>query len=385
MNEIVIFSTADWDAEFWTNKQHMAMLFAKYGYRVLYVDSLGLRRPALKSKDLRRMLQRLNKALPYPRYVHANIWRVSPLVIPFQNNRLVRVCNEAILRASIKFSMNFLGMRRPIILTYNPTIANLCVSLPHSALIYHCVDDLRAAPHVDGSAIEAGERRLGEVADLCFATSPVLQQRMGIFFAKSIYEPNVCNPELFGAAKSGKLQEPGDLKNIPHPRAIFVGALSQYKVDFKLLKDVSSRLKHIHFIIIGAEGEGQPDSCSAPRAENIHILGSKNYTVLPAYMGHCSCAILPAPHNEYTASMFPMKFFEYLAAGLPVVSTNLPSLQEFSNICFLSDGVDEFCRSIEKVLSGERPDSAEVSRICKVHSWEERFKRMLIEIETLDS
>lgn len=352
------------------------MQFAEHGYRVLYVDSLGLRNPGLYSKDIYRILKRLKKSIPCPKRVHKNIWRVSPLVLPFQKHPLIRAWNTTVLRATILWHIRLMGMKNPLILTYNPTIAHLCTSLPHSALIYHCVDNLSAAPHIDSSAIDEGERALASVADMCFTTSPLLQQRMETLFAHCIYEPNVCDPALFGTAPSGTLPEPEELATIPRPRALFVGALSQYKVDFDLIEGVAKRLPHVHFVFIGAEGEGQPDSRKLPQGHNLHLLGPKEYTRLPAFMAHADLAILPAPHNAYTAAMFPMKFFEYLAAGLQVVSTRLPALQEFSHLCFLADGVDAFAASVQRVLSGERRDAATIAAACTYYSWEARFCRM---------
>lgn len=376
LNDIIIFSTADWDAPSWTNKQHMAVQFAENGYRVLYVDSLGLRHPGLNRRDVYRICRRLKKALPYSREVRKNIWRVSPLVLPFQKNILVEKCNTLVLQMTIRWHMHLLEMKEPIILTYNPTLAPLCASLPHSLLVYHCVDDLRASPHVDIQAIIAGEEALAAEADICFTTSPLLQSRMKHLFVRCEYEPNVCDPTFFAAAKLGTLPEPEDIASIAKPRALFIGALSDYKVDFELVIAVAERLPQVQFVFIGAEGEGQPDSRRLPRRENIHVLGARPYKQLPTYMAHVDMAILPAAHNEYTASMFPMKFFEYLASGLQVVSTELQSLREFSDLCFLSDDIEGFVVAIEDVLSGTKCDTQKIEEACTYYSWNERFKRM---------
>lgn len=381
--DLILFSTADWDAQFWTNKQHMAMQFAEHGWRVLYVDSLGLRQPSLNSKDIFRIFRRLKKSFPYPRQVHDRIWRVSPLVLPFHSHPAFRACNAVILRASILWHMYLLNMRTPLILTYNPTISSLCASLPHSSVIYHCVDNLCAAPHINSTIISEGERALASVADLCFTTSPLLQERMKLLFARTVYEPNVCDYALFSQARSECLPEPEAISRIPHPRALFIGALSQYKVDFDLLKSLAQRMPHVHWVLIGAEGEGQPDSRRVPQLHTIHHIGPKKHAELPAYMAHADVAILPAPHNAYTAAMFPMKFFEYLAAGLQVVTTNLPALQEFSHLCFMADGEDAFAERINEVLAGVKRDANRIDVACRYNSWNERFLRMQTVIDAL--
>jgi len=158
--DITLFSTADWDNPFWTNKQHMAMQFARHGYRVLYVDSLGLRQPTLAGCDLKRMFGRLRKAFPSPRRVWSTIWRASPLVIPLHRWAAVRRSNDALLKATLRWHMARLKFDNPLIWTYNPLLSCLISQLPHRGVIYHCVDDLRFAPGIDATAINEAKRKV---------------------------------------------------------------------------------------------------------------------------------------------------------------------------------------------------------------------------------
>jgi hypothetical protein len=373
--DILIFSTADWDNPFRTNKQHMAVLFAKRGYRVLYVDSLGLRRPGLHKRDLRRIAGRLRKALPVPRQVQPGLWRLSPLVPPLHSSPAAAAAGNFLLQAALRLNLRILGMSRPLIWTYNPLVAELCAALPHSGIIYHCVDDLRAAPHIDGAAIALGEEKLGRAAGLCFVTSRPLFERMQKIFPKVIYEPNVCEQAFFATAGQG-LPEPEELRALPRPRLLFVGALSAYKVDFPLLEALARAMPEAQFVLIGQKGEGQPDSASPPGLPNIRLLGAQPYGRLPYFMAHCEAAILPAPRNAYTEAMFPMKFFECLAAGLPLAATRLPALADFENLYFPADTADEFCNNLRLILDGARRDPAAIAAACRRHNWEARFARM---------
>lgn len=374
--DILLFSTADWDNPFWTNKQHMAVQFARRGYRVLYVDSLGLRQPTLAGRDLKRMARRLWKAFPVPRRVQANIWRISPLVVPLHRSSTVRQINDCLLTATIRWHMALLGFGKPLIWTYNPLLHDLIARLPKCGVVYHCVDDLRFGPGIASKTIEEAEQRLGTVADVCFTTAPNLQRRMEDVFPVTRYEANVCDTAHFQQARL-PLPQPADLADIPHPRLLFIGALSQYKVDYALMEQVAVALPQVHWVLIGAVGEGQPGSALPPtHLPNVHLLGPRPYKELPAYLRHADAAVLPAPHNSYTAAMFPMKFFEYLAAGVPVVSTSLPALKEFSDLFFEADGGDAFARAIEMVLAGARRDASRIDAACAKHSWGERFLRM---------
>lgn len=383
MRDIVILSSADWDNPFWTNKQHMAVLFANHGWRVLYVDSLGLRQPTMKGRDLTRIGKRLLKAWPWPVRVRERIWRNSPLVLPFHRYDWARKINRVILALTLRWHLYLLGMKEPLLWTYNPLLSELCMALPHKGIVYHCVDDLGASPHINETTIRDGEKELSKQADICFTTSPELQERMSVLFSNCIYESNVCDYELFHSAVTETYPEPEALKAIPHPRLVFVGALSEYKVNFKLIDTVSQRLPNIHWVLIGSHGEGQPDTQALPNRPNLHVLGPKAYADLPSYMSHCDVAALPAPHNSYTKNMFPMKFFEYLAAGLPVIATRLSSLNQFEELYFQADTADEFCAVLKTVLSGARRNTEAIEQACRFHSWTARFERMEKALDTV--
>lgn len=101
--DIVLLSTAEWDNPFWTNKQHVAIALAKLGYRVLYIDSLGLRRPSASRQDFIRILKRLKKALNAPCEVKTNIWVWSPVLLPFQSISWVRRINKIFLSSWLHF------------------------------------------------------------------------------------------------------------------------------------------------------------------------------------------------------------------------------------------------------------------------------------------
>jgi glycosyltransferase involved in cell wall biosynthesis len=352
----------------------MATLFARRGYRVLYVDSLGLRRPSLKTRDIKRMLGRLFKGLPCPRQVYPNIWRVSPLLVPFHGLAAVKIFNRFLLRLLLRWHMFVLGLRKPLVWLYDPLTAELGAELAGRGLAYHCVDDLGAVPGINSQIIQEAETRLAELADICFVTSPLLREKMKKF-KRVIYEPNVCDYDFFATARMA-LNEPEDIKTIPRPRLIFIGALSGYKLDFGLIEALAARLPKTHWLFIGEHGLESPWDGQTSLPPNIHVLGPRPHGRLPYYLAHAEAAVLPELHNDYTAAMFPMKFFEYLAAGLPVISARLPALAEFEDLYFPADTVEEFESQIRRVLAGERRDTKAIEAACLHNSWEARFARM---------
>jgi hypothetical protein len=202
--DVIMLSTADWDAELWTNKQHTARSLRDQGARVLYVESMGLRRPSLRKQDRRRMVRRLLRIARRPVEVEPGIWRMSPLAIPLQCYAAVRWLNRAVTSALLAHWSRRLLASRPQIWTYNPLTTAL-VRLPACAkLIYHCVDDISAQPSMPSDQIGRFESDLVRRADHVFVTSRALEARWSAV-GRVTYLPNCVDVVHF---RSGG--EPGD-------------------------------------------------------------------------------------------------------------------------------------------------------------------------------
>lgn len=352
--DIVILSTADWDHPFWTNKQHVAVALAELGHRVFYIDSMGIRRPTSTGGDLRRILQRLRLSCMPPRRVRQRIWVWSPLVIPAARHPFPKKINRILLMAGLSLWLSLLRFRKDLLWTYSPLCLDyLCLS-KFSKSVYHCVDAIDAQPEMPADQLISGEQSLCRAVDYIFTTSRYLQNRCSALNSNTYYFSNVADDKHFRSALDDCTRIPADLLAIPKPRIGFVGAISPYKLDFALIRKLAVIRPNLHFVLIGAIGEGQP-GCSHDLlmgVSNLHILGPRPYGDLPGYLKGFDIGIIPAPINIYTQAMFPMKFFEYLSAGLPVVSTRLDSLLEYSSLSNLCDpNAESFSFAIDRVLA----------------------------------
>jgi glycosyltransferase involved in cell wall biosynthesis len=182
---------------------------------------------------------------------------------------------------------------------------------------------------------------------------------------------------------------PHDLSNLKGPIIGFIGAISAYKLDFDLIAQIARHKADCDFVFIGRIGEGDSstDVSALSNLPNIHFIGPRPYSELPMYLHWFDIALLPCLINNYTTYMFPMKFFEYVAAGVPVVTTNLPSLQDYARYANISGDEDSFLSMINYILSfpkGVGPRAAipleELPPWC---GYDERTKLMLHDLEQL--
>jgi glycosyltransferase involved in cell wall biosynthesis len=111
--------------------------------------------------------------------------------------------------------------------------------------------------------------------------------------------------------------------------------------------------------------------------KNVVFLGGRDYEQLPSYLKAMQVAILPNLLNEYTKSMFPMKFFEYLAAGRPVVSVQLDALSDYGNVVALCSTAEEFVVHLDAAIEGKSACLEDRLSVAREQTYEIRTKRML--------
>jgi glycosyltransferase involved in cell wall biosynthesis len=373
---------ADWDTELWTNQQHLMSRLAREN-RVLFVESLGLRQPQLAGRDLTRIARRLRSGLAPPRATDG-LHVLSPLVLPLHRYGAVRALNRRLLRAQVRRAARGLGLRRPILWAYVPQAEVLIEALDPELVVYHCVDDIAAQEGVDTASFRAAERRFAARADLVLASAPALAARMRELSGNVLYAPNVADTELFARALAQGSPDPA-VAALPRPRIVFTGAIVAKKLDVPLLAALARARPGWSFALVGPIGMGDPGTdVSALQAEpNIHLLGTRTYAQLPNVLGAADAGLIPYARNALTESIFPMKVYEYLAAGLPVVATPLPSLRDVAEVATAPDA-EGIAHLLEEAIAADGPARrAERSRAAEAHSWERRLEEIAAAIEAL--
>jgi len=170
---------------------------------------------------------------------------------------------------------------------------------------------------------------------------------------------------------------PFELKAVERPIIGYVGNLRD-RIDWSLLEELAQRRPNWSFVFAGS-AEENPNVASLAKYANVKFLGVVEYSLLPSLLKSFDVAIVPHVLNDLTRAMNPLKVYNYLAAGIPVVSTAIPNVNEVADLIRIADNADDFISAIESCLATPRQD-AEAGRrddILASISWDARVAEIL--------
>jgi glycosyltransferase involved in cell wall biosynthesis len=374
--DIVCVGFSDWNGELLTNEQHLLVRMARDGNTILFVESLGVRRPQVAARDLRRIARRLVLGVRRPRAVDG-LHVLSPLVLPLHDVAPARSVNARLLPWLVRRACRRLGMDNPILWSFVPQAEVLIDALAPSQILYYNDDDHAAKKGIDAESFAAAERRFATRADVILCSAPALSERMRQLNGHVVDAPNVADTELFATAlDDGPVDRA--VAALPGPRVVFTGAIVANKLDLGLIAAMCAARPDWSFAFVGPVGPGDPstDVSSLRAIANLHLLGPRRYEELPAVLRGADVAILPYITGGEMRSVFPMKTYEYLAAGLPVVSTRLPALDGVADIVRADTGAEMAQRIAEAMQGDDATRRRDRSQRAHAHSFDARIEQI---------
>jgi glycosyltransferase involved in cell wall biosynthesis len=372
--EIICLSTQDWRG-LWTRKQRFMHMFAGSGNRVLYIETpvhlLGL-------DVLPRDLSRFWRFLKGPRPIEPNLHAATlPILLPFfQMGHSINAANHVIVVAMLRRWMRSLDFRKPLLWLYTPFSEAVVRGLDHSASVYECVDEFRAARgFVRANVIGAMEDSLLRQVDVTFVTQENLLPRRAALCKNTFCVPNGADVESFRRAMQNGSRPSVLIENLPRPRLAFVGHL-QYWIDLELIRYLAERRPAWSIVLIGPVAPFvRADALRKLR--NVHFLGRQPQSEIPFLLKGVDLCLNPYITGELADHCSPLKLYEYMAAGKPIVSTEMPEAHKFPNDIVIGQSYEDFLKKCDAILA-RLPESASVvqRRIdsAGAHSWENRFR-----------
>lgn len=314
-----------------SSTQHLMKRLAETR-EIIWVNSIGLRRPRLNRRDMARAANKIGKMFTPSRTPRAprpavpkNITIVQPQAVCWPGNRLASTLNAFLLPRCLKPALKSLEMA-PILWTSLPTAIDAVGRLGESSVVYYAGDDFAGLAGVDHGPVTKQERQLVARADLVLAASETLTSQLR--------SDAIALPHGYDSALFSKPTIPARDLPMSGPVAGFYGSISEW-LDQELVAKAAEMLPNWTFLFVGPV---QTDIARLKKCDNIRFLGPRPHDALPRYSQHWTASLLPFCDNRQIRACNPLKLREYLATGRPVISTDFPALAPYRDAVDVIDG-----------------------------------------------
>lgn len=378
---LVIFPLAKWDAPYSSTTFSLAKEFSKNN-KVIYVDAPVTLKDLLfnlKRPDIKRRISRLIKG-EYIQQFNDNLSICYlPPVIPInflsqgRIYRFFKAINERIVFKFLRKRLSKLGHEKYIYVNiFNPFYNHKSYLRP-LINIYYTVDNIAKSSYIHKHGVWLEKQSISS-SDISLGTSLMLVNKNKKINPNFFYLPNATSLKIFDPTKS--YRKPDELHNITSQIIIFTGHLDK-RTDLSLLHSILENNKDKTVVIVGLISLKEDTLQKLKSFNNIQFVPPKPIEALPAFLFYADCAIIPYKNNELTNSIYPLKINEYLAMGIPVVSTCFSEdIMQFNTVISLTDDADNFCQLINYEINHNSPEKQDQRKdVAKSNTWEKRVEK----------
>jgi glycosyltransferase involved in cell wall biosynthesis len=348
-HNIICFGSANWAYNGF--QQTVMRLFAENN-RIIYVNAIGARKASFNFAEFGVYAKRALKLLQKNNQPTEKTVVCNPQVLPLVYNNFVGWINRFLLKRQFSKILPVHNFESYLLWIGTPTAANFVDLFSPLLTIYNPVDRFSAFPFVVKNKIMAYEEEIARKADLIIGTSGKIREDLLPYNDNCHAVRHGVHYRHFKNGAAGN-ELPDDLKGIQQPIIGFFGGLT-YRVNFDLIRKAAMAYPEASIVLLGEKKANLDDLNDIT---NIHILGFKDFAVLPAYLKHFKVCLIPYHVNELTEGVDPIKLREYLCLGKAVVSVDLPEVRELSELVYIGADQTEF---IEKIGNALKEDDAEV-------------------------
>lgn len=342
MKRSVVVFGEDWGAHP-SSTQHLFRHLAE-DRDVIWVNSLGLRRPTLTRKDMTRAAAKVRRSIfgssDLPKRTTstskpARLTTIDPRAISWPGSQIASTINRFSVGKQVRAALRNRDLRKPLIWTSLPSAVSVLDGFDDTSVIYYCGDDFGALAGVDHAPVRDMESRLVDRADLILAASDELAAQFPA--EKTVTLPHGVDFELFS-------QPAPRAKDLPvgKPIAGFYGSLAEW-LDIGKLVATAKDLPDWNFVLIGS---GPVDLGELLALPNVYLLGARPHGALPSYSQHWNVSLLPFRNTRQIQACNPLKLREYLAAGTPIVTTDFPAIAPYRGRVFIASEASSYTEAI---------------------------------------
>jgi glycosyltransferase involved in cell wall biosynthesis len=373
--DIICFSTHYWDERRFRKQEFMSR-FAKAN-RILYVEpSFSMvRRSQVHLREVGTNRYLLSRQESRDGDIHL---LKPPRGLPKWTNPFIERLNYRWYGRIVGRAARRLGFRDAIAWVYQPAYYHALEAIPHRWLVFDLVDDLSAYGGGHWGHPEHEIRKLVEESHLLVATAKTLLDRYGSSATPTVQVSNGFDAELFSPERVGA-QAPSSLSGIPRPILGFIGTLFSF-LDFDLLEQVARAHHDKSLVLVGpVEASVKQAVARLRKLPNVVHIEEQPQSKIPAYVGAFDVCLNPFRRGQLADSVNPLKVYEYLAMGRPVISTPMQALEmeDIARTIVFADSPTEFCERIDSCLDGEIQEAVQLRRdAVAAYSWQGLFDQL---------
>ena len=377
MKQIVCLATSPW-YPIPTRKQQVMSRIPDA--EILYFDPSATVIAPLRDKAAKPLMKKY-KAPGVKPQGNITVYSLPPVLPFFYKVRAINRLNQKRTASYICKKMRQHGFEKPLLWVYSPVTVDAVDHIPHEALVYDCVDRHSAyGGLMNPQQVDEMELELAAKTDQCFATAASLAERLSAVQPETAFIPNGANFERFVKAAQPQ-RVPEDMKGIPHPIFGFVGAL-QSCIEYGFVEYAAKQHPDWHFVWIGKPKPGV-ELTELRAMPNCHFLGMKPNEQLPEYIANFDACLNLFAESDLSKDVSPLKFYEYLATGKPIVSTRQPDqVMQYESLIEIADTEESFVTACERAVS-DADESRKQKRIeeGRKSAWDSRVAQMCAILE----
>lgn len=370
MKKIIYLSLVDW---FWIKQrpQHMTELLSKNN-KVTYICKMPWKKNtnaiishSLNDNDLHKEFISRNN----------NMKIIRKKGVPKENKfKIIRYINSKLFKSYL-LKLDKLNKYDIVVLT-NPNQYEFIPNefLNNKVFIYDCMDDYKSWPGCDKNKLVMYEKKVINMSNIVIVSSDELYNNMLKYDLKLKHKTYVINNGVdiksFNKNNLRIENEVNVIKNNNRKKVGYIGTISTW-VDLNLIKNIALKYNKLDFYIVGPVEQGM-NIDEYKNIKNIIFTGSQPYYSIPNILDKLDVAIMPFKKIDLIKSVNPVKIYEYLAMGKPVIALKYKETEKFGNLIYTYDSEDDFMKVLEIALNDNNELLDERIKFAKLNSWEKR-------------
>jgi GT2 family glycosyltransferase/glycosyltransferase involved in cell wall biosynthesis len=374
--DVICFSIIDWSFRF-QRPQQLMRAFAAQGHRVFYLNVSDFRSPHARPKFSAQPIvdQRSTEPLAGELY---EVKLAARYPLDLFGGIIAGKDAEGVLAALDELRQAY-NINEAVGYVMIPSWGHVARAAQQDwgwRIVYDCMDEWENFPRVQLESL-ALEKRLVQSCDLLVVTAQRLYDKWQPFNRPMVLARNAADYDFYAA----RCQPNELLPDAKHPIIGYYGAIADW-FNVELLAEVARLRPDYTFVLLG--GVFDVDVSALQRLPNVRLLGQQPYETMPQYLYHFDVCIIPFKINPITEATDPVKLYEYLSGGKPVVAVSLPELEPYRDYVHLADDPTDFAAQLDHALTTDSPTKIEQRKtLAQQHTWQSRYQTIVTRLREI--